>query len=54
MTVVTHTNCRHVVDPGMHGCRADKVTQIQLPNTFSRRKCTNFCNFWPVDGLRIT
>ena len=25
----THTNCRYVMNPGMHGCRTDKVTQIQ-------------------------
>ena len=24
--VITHTNCRNVKVPGMHGCKADKVT----------------------------
>ena len=28
--MITHTNCRNVKVPGMHGYPADKVTQIQL------------------------
>ena len=33
--VITHTNCRNVKVPGMHGCKADKVTQINLQIRFS-------------------
>ena len=29
VSVITHTSCRNVKVPGMHGYKADKVTQIQ-------------------------
>ena len=53
VSVITHANCRNVMDPGMHGCRADKVTQIQS-QIRSLHENAVFIIFGQFDGSRPT
>ena len=54
VSVITHTNCRNVMDPGMHGCRADKVTQIQSQIRTLYENAQVFIIFGQFDRSRIT
>ena len=52
--MITRTNCRNVKVSGMHGCKADKVTQIQLQIRSSDKNAQIFVIFGQFDGLRLT
>ena len=54
VSVITRTNCRNVMDPGMHGYKADKVTQIQLQICSSDKNAQISVIFGQFDGSRLT
>ena len=54
VSVITRTNCRNVKVPGMHGCKADKVTQIQSQIRSSDENVQIFVIFGQSDRSRIT